>query len=232
MCGVAAQTRRALDWFIPKSKAEKIWDGELADSYNIRPTDPAFIVTETDKGKVLDMMKFGLIPSFANTDKMEFATFNAKVETIEQLASYKTPFKKHQFGIMVVDGYFEFLKQDKERIPFYFTLKNGEPMLLACLYEVNTRASDKPIKSFTIITVSSNEVVGEIHDKKRMPAQLSFEDAMEWLNPDTEPERAKELLITFPDEPMQRFMVSKMVNNSRSAGSDLILPLESPLNSL
>jgi len=54
--------------------------------------------------------------------------------------------------------------------------------------------------TFAVITVPSNELVGQIHD--RMPAILKPESYERWLEPDPH-----DLLITYPSEPMTMWPV-------------------------
>ena len=58
-----------------------------------------------------------------------------------------------------------------------------------------------------MITVPSNELVGQIHD--RMPAILKPESYDRWLSLDPDP---PDLLITYPSEPMTMWPISTRVN--------------------
>jgi len=68
----------------------------------------------------------------------------------------------------------------------------------------NTREWER---TFAIITVSSNELVGQIHD--RMPAILAPASYDRW--PGTEPD-PRDLLITYPSDPMTMWPISTRVN--------------------
>lgn len=225
MCGAYSQTRRGLEYFINKAKAEKLWEGwdfsipELvSDRWNVRPTQVS-VVMDNDK---LEMRAFGLIPSWAKDAKMTFATFNARSETIDEKATFRKPFKENR-GIVIIDGYYEFAKVDKESIPYFFTVKGEPAFAIAVLCDENTIASDKEIKSFSIVTVPANAEFESIHP--RMPAILTQDEAEEWLNPDSGTDRLKSLLRPFPADLMNHWMVSKMVNSNRSEGSELINPI-------
>jgi putative SOS response-associated peptidase YedK len=58
-------------------------------------------------------------------------------------------------------------------------------------------------RTFAIITVPSNELVGQIHD--RMPAILEPAGYERWLGLETDPH---DLLITYPSEPMMLWPIS------------------------
>ncbi len=222
MCGAYSQTRRGLEYFIAKAKSEKLWEGWdlsipglVTDKWNTRPTQVS-VVMDNDK---LNLRIFGLIPSWSKDDKMQFATFNARSETIDEKATFRKPFKENR-GIIIIDGYYEFAKVNKEAIPYFFTLKGESAFAVAVLCDENTVASDKEIKSFSIVTVPANSEFESIHP--RMPAILNEKEAEEWLNPDSGTDRLKSLLKPFPSELMEHWQVSKLVNNSRSEGPELI----------
>jgi hypothetical protein len=62
-------------------------------------------------------------------------------------------------------------------------------------------------RTFAVITVPSNELVGQIHN--RMPAILKPETYDRWLGLEPDP---YELLITYPSEPMTMWPISTRVN--------------------
>jgi putative SOS response-associated peptidase YedK len=70
--------------------------------------------------------------------------------------------------------------------PYRFVVKNRPVFSYAGLWSqwVNPTTKEK-YRSFSIITTDSNELVGEIHDKKRMPVILSKENEAAWLSKDT-----------------------------------------------
>jgi putative SOS response-associated peptidase YedK len=87
-------------------------------------------------------------------------------------------------------------------------MKDGSPFGLAGLWEnwrnPTTRAWER---TFAIITVPSNELVGQIHH--RMPAILEPSGYHRWLGLDPDP---PDLLITYPFEPMTMWPISTRMN--------------------
>jgi putative SOS response-associated peptidase YedK len=68
------------------------------------------------------------------------------------------------------------------------------------------------IQSCTILTTTSNEVVGRIHD--RMPVILNPTDYDRWLDPSIqEPAVLKPLLRPYSADEMMAYPVSTRVNN-------------------
>ena len=87
-------------------------------------------------------------------------------------------------------------------------MKDGSPFGLAGIWEnwrnPNTGEWER---TFVIVTVPSNELVGQIHE--RMPAILERAGYDRWLGHETDPH---DLLITYPSEPMTMWPISTRVN--------------------
>ena len=77
------------------------------------------------------------------------------------------------------------------------------------------------VRTFTIITVPSNELIARIRD--RMPAILRPADYERWLGSEPDPH---DLLITFASEPMKMWPISKRVNSPRNDDEDLLAEVD------
>jgi putative SOS response-associated peptidase YedK len=94
-----------------------------------------------------------------------------------------------------VDGFFEWraIKASRKQ-PYAIAMKDGSPFGLAGLWEnwcdPNTGEWER---TFAVITVASNELVGQIHN--RMPVILHPKSYYRWLSLDPDP---SDLLITYP----------------------------------
>jgi len=113
--------------------------------------------------------------------------------------------------ILPVDGFFEWkaIKGQKARQPFAIAMKDGSPFGIAGLWE-NWKhpASGEWVRTFAIITVPANELVGTIHD--RMPAILHKEDYEKWLGPEPAPHH---VLRPFPSALLRMWPISRRVNS-------------------
>ena len=98
---------------------------------------------------------------------------------------------------MPVDGFYEWKKVGKEKRPYLIGMATGEPFTLAGLWENwKDPASGEWVRTFTIITTDSNELVRELHD--RMPVVIGADDRDRWLTGDD----PQELLRPYPAELM------------------------------
>ena len=97
-------------------------------------------------------------------------------------------------------------------------MKDGSPFGLAGLWE-NWRnpSTGEWERTFAIITVPSNELVGQIHD--RMPAILEPAGYERWLGLEPDPH---DLLITYPSEQMTMWPISTRVNKPENDDPSLL----------
>jgi putative SOS response-associated peptidase YedK len=128
--------------------------------------------------------------------------------------------------IILADGFYEWqkLKGAKNKVPYRFQMKNGQPFAFAGVWQIQKDEQDNKIPHCAIITTSPNKVVKKVHD--RMPAILLQEDEQEWLNPDLETEQVLKLIKPYPDTEMTFFPISTMVNNYIYDTEEIIKPAE------
>lgn len=121
---------------------------------------------------------------------------------------------------MPIDGFFEWraIKGARVKQPYAIAMKDGSPFGLAGLWEnwrnPNTGEWER---TFAIITVPSNSLVEQIHD--RMPAILKPATYERWLGPERDPH---DLLITYPSEPMTMWPISTRVNTPENDDPSLL----------
>ena len=53
------------------------------------------------------LAKFGLIPSWAKDEKIARHTYNARSETAAEKPSYRTAWRQRQYGLVLVDNFYE-----------------------------------------------------------------------------------------------------------------------------
>ncbi len=201
---------------------EPTWVGPR---YNIAPTQQVLAVTN-DGTRQGEMMRWGLVPSWAKDIKIGNRMINAVSETAATKPAFRSAFRRRRC-LVLADGFFEWRKEGKKRVPLYFTQKSGEPMAFAGLWENWKSAEDEWVRSCTILTTAANSFIEPVHN--RMPVILSAETEPLWLDPMTEtPTNLEPLLVPAPPELLEVREVSPVVNNARSEGPDCIAPVTPP----
>lgn len=184
----------------------------LEPRYNVAPSQPVAVVPNDGENR-LDFFVWGLIPSWAKDPKIGYRMINARAETVDQKPSYKAAFRRRRC-LVLADGFFEWKRDpgSKSKTPMYIKLKSGDPFGMAGLWEIWHNGDGSEVRSCTIITTESNELLSEIHD--RMPVILPEERYQLWLNPDEcDPAELKPLLIPYFSDQMMAYPVSRLVNN-------------------
>lgn len=196
----------------------------LPPRYNIAPTDEAEVVIEEDHMRVLKRMTFGLVPSWAKDVQFGLHCLNARAETVAEKPAFRDAFRKRR-GLVVADGFFEWLRDGKTKRPFRFLNKNGQPFGLAGLWDVWKSPEGNSLWTFAIITTEANDLLATIHD--RMPVIIGPENYGKWLARDvTDPAALLPLLKPYPSEAMTSYEVSTYVSNSANKGPAGVAPLQ------
>jgi putative SOS response-associated peptidase YedK len=188
--------------------------------YNVCPTDPADVVVPNGDARELVQMRWGLVPFWwdKSVKELRLSTFNARVETVATKQFFREPFRQRRC-LMPVSGYFEWEETPAGKQPYYFTARDGSPILtVAGLWDQwKNRESGERIKSCAMIICEPNDFVREVHD--RMPVLLQPDQFDHWLSG----KMTVEELRPAPNDYLQRWAVSKRVNSSKAEKDDATL---------
>jgi putative SOS response-associated peptidase YedK len=200
------------------------WDklGDYRPRWNAAPTTNLPVVTAAQGGRTLEVMRWGLIPSWAKDIKISRATFNARAEGIDTKPAFRGAWQAARRCLVVADGYYEWRQSDRQ--PFALALGNRGLMTFAGLWDSWRAPDGNMIKSFAIITTRANELAATIHD--RMPVILAPDGWAAWLGEigATQGE-LKAMLKPYPSERMALWPVDKRVGNVRNDTPDLFEPI-------
>ncbi len=142
---------------------------EDKENYNAHPYQDLPVIKKYTNGNTLENLKWGIIPSWSK--KKEFKPLiNARLETIDEKISFKKLIKLTRC-IAVADGFYEWKREDKNKVPHYFLREDKKIMYIAAIYENN---------QFCLITEEATRNVIDIH--KRQPVILNENDVNRYLN--------------------------------------------------
>lgn len=197
----------------------------LVPRYNIAPTQEVLSVVNDGQGNLGEMMRWGLIPSWAKDPSIGNRMINARAETLTTKPSFRTAFKKRRC-LIPADSFYEWRRLNGSRRPMRIMLKSGEPFAFAGLYETWKDPEGQSVRSCTIITTDSNTLIQPVHD--RMPVILPRDAEVAWLDPGFEDTGALlELLVPYPSEEMTAYEVSKLVNSPHNESPEVTAPVQS-----
>ncbi len=155
-------------------------DLDFSPSWNIAPTALInSIVADENENRHLKLMHWGLIPSWAKDKTIGNKLINARGETVSSKPSFRNAFKRSRC-LIPASGFYEWKIENGKKHPWYFSLKSGEPMAFAGLWETWSPKDGEEIESCCIITTQANSFMEPIHD--RMPVILNPGQWALWLS--------------------------------------------------
>ncbi len=196
---------------------------DFAHRYNIAPTQSVVTIRADADGRSYgDFQRWGLIPPWADDPGVGSKMINCRSESAFAKPAFRRAFQE-QRCLVPVSGFYEWQAAGKAKQPWYLTLKSGDPAAFAGLWELWNGPDQKPIETFTILTTTANDFMGEVHD--RMPIALAREVWPAWLDPSmTEVDVVQSLLVPSLEE-WRRVPVSSLVNNVRHDTPDCVKPV-------
>jgi putative SOS response-associated peptidase YedK len=191
--------------------------------YNAYPNHDKYklpVITEEVPDKIL-MFYWGILPVWWKRDQR--GLINVKYETLRDKNTFHKDLAERRC-LVLADGFYEWKGEKGHKTPYHIRLKTGEPFAFAGVFETN-KVAGRELENFAIITTAPNELMSSIHN--RMPVILNRDAEAQWLNPDTTPEEALDILAEpVPAEDMEAYQVSNKVNRPTYDNADLLLPIE------
>src|ERR1700722_6772791 len=93
---------------------------ELPRRFNIAPTQPIAVIRKPNH---LELLRWGLL-------SVKHGGINVRVETVARAPAYRNSFR-HRRCLVIVDGFFEWRRREKEKQPFFVRRNDGKPFALA-----------------------------------------------------------------------------------------------------
>ncbi len=183
---------------------------ELPANYNVAPTQEVAAVLEEDGGRRLEVLRWGLIPPWADAPQMGSRMINARSETAPEKPSFRRAFRERRC-LIPADGFYEWRRTNGAKQPYYIRMKEGRPFAFAGLWESWKDDGGPEIRSCAILTTKPNALAGEIHD--RMPVILPAGSYDVWLEPEADRDELYGLLAPYPEDEMEAYPVSRFVNS-------------------
>lgn len=186
-------------------------------NYNVCPTNDLAVVSHEGGARRLGAMRWGFLPKWYKSESDGPLLINARAETIAEKPAFRDAVRERRC-LIACDGFYEWSKDEAgNRLPWFVSRRDGEPMVLAGIWQVWDRA-ETPRKTCAIVTCAANEALSAVHT--RMPVILEPETWGKWLG---EEGRGAALLMKPAAEGVIRFhRVGREVNSNRASGPQLI----------
>jgi len=184
-------------------------------NFNVCPTNPVAVVTAEGGTRRLRAMRWGFIPAWYKAPNDGPLIINARAETVATKPAFRDAVRTRRC-IVPASGFYEWNTGDRgEKLPWYFTRADGQPMALAGLWQ-RWRDMD------TVAVVSTGAGPGMAGLHHREPVVLESADWPLWLG---ETGHGAAVLMKASAKGMltQPVRVSTAVNSNRASGSELIV---------
>jgi putative SOS response-associated peptidase YedK len=201
-------------------------DVEIRRRFNVAPADDVLAVTTDREGRPRgELLRWGLVPSWADTPDSRLKMINARVETVTERPAFRTAFERYRC-LIVADGFYEWNTPPDggRKQAFHIARSDGELFAFAGLWSIwRPPGGDGPkLRSCTILTTTPNSAVAPLHDRMPVILDRGAEDA--WLDPDTPRPLLLELLTPLPSEQTSVTAVGSAVNDARYDGPECLAP--------
>ena len=122
---------------------------------------------------------------------------------------------------MLANGFFEWQRTGAVRIPMHVVMRSGETFALAGLWSVWRDPDGNRIPSCPIITITASDLLRLNHDRMQVNLPRDREDFwLDWSVAD--PGVLGSVLTPYPDDAMEAYEVSTLVNSVANDGPEVI----------
>jgi putative SOS response-associated peptidase YedK len=189
--------------------------------YNMAPGQLGLVVVSEEHKRKAQLMKWGLVPNWADDPKMGYRMINARAESIDEKPAYKNLIKKTRC-LVLADGFYEWPSKGKSSRPYRFTLENEKPFAMAGLWTVWQKEGLDRLFSYTIITTKANKTVSRYHE--RMPVILDNLALEVWIDPQVKDQQTLKMVLTGQNPILNVTEASSLVNSAKNEGPELLIP--------
>ncbi|MFO0906092.1 MAG: SOS response-associated peptidase [Pirellulales bacterium] len=195
----------------------------LNPRYNIAPMQPLVALRRDDAGeRTVALLKWGLVPSWADDPKIGNRMINARSETVAEKPAFRAAFRRRRC-LVPADGYYEWRKVGKGKQPYLIYDARQRPFAMAGLWEAWEAPDGSVVETCTLLTTSANPRLCPLHD--RMPVILAEPDRTVWLDPHASSPTLQALLRPAPEDVLEFHPVSTLVNSPLHESAECLEPV-------
>lgn len=240
MCGRYASTKDPAR-LAAEFAATDATGGSTGADYNVAPTKqvPAVVqrhprdsAGEPDPDRTersLRLMRWGLVPRWADDPKIGNRMINAKAETVTAKPAFRTAIRRRRC-LLPADGWYEWRRDGDRKQPYFMTRPDGASLALAGIWETwhdpSAEEGAPPLVTCSVLTTEAVGPLTGVHE--RMPLALPAATWEAWLDPDRG--EVAELLVPHRElvDSLELRPVSSAVNDVRNNGAELVAPVADP----
>lgn len=216
MCG-------RMSLFTPQSELERQFSATAAEAieprYNVAPREDVAVVRDDAPGTI-DLLEWGLLPSWVEDPDEHSYPINARAETVAEKPTFAEAFEQRRC-LVLADGFYEWASTPTGKQPHRVQRTDGDPFAMAGLYE-RWEGGGRERETVTIVTTEPNGVVEPLHH--RMAVVLDGAERETWLG-EADPATHQSLLDPAPAEDWESYPVSTRVNDPSNDDPAIVEPV-------
>jgi putative SOS response-associated peptidase YedK len=192
--------------------------------YNIAPTQPVAVVRVLGGRRQLNLVRWGLVPSWVEDPRDFSLLINARAETAAERPAFSAALR-YRRCLFPATGFYEWRRgSNGVRQPYWIRARSTGLIALAGLWETWSDRDGGEIDTACILTTSANATVAPVHD--RMPVIIAPGDFDRWLANRGDPsDEIADLLRPPPDDLLEAVPIGDRVNDVANDGPDLQDPV-------
>jgi putative SOS response-associated peptidase YedK len=194
---------------------------EIRQRYNVAPTDEVLTVTTDKQGTPRgELLRWGLVPSWAKDRSIGSKLINARVETAAEKPAFRRAFERYRC-LIIADGFYEWRRMPGgPKQPFHITRDDHEPFAFAGLWSIWSADEQRTLRTCTILTTAANPAIAALHD--RMPVILTPGHEQDWLDLDAPTDHLREILAGLPARHTELTEAGFAVNDVHNDGPECL----------
>jgi len=199
---------------------------QFSPSFNVGPARYVPVIRMHDGEVEGVMLRWGLIPDWAEADASKACATTASISTVEHSPATRGAWERGRRCIVPMFGFYTWQQTGHgHRQPFFVRLVNRSVFGVAAVWDrTEAESGDDVIESCAPITVPANSLLAELQGStNEMPAILDRRDYAVWLT--AAPAVAKTVLRPLPQQHMIAHPVSPRINSFRYDDEQLIRPV-------
>lgn len=196
---------------------------EVRTRYNVAPGDEVLAVTTDRDGNPRgELLRWGLVPSWAGRPDTGLKMINARIETVAERPAYRRAFERYRC-LIIADGFYEWRRTPHgDKQAFHITRADGRVFAFAGLWSIWHGEGDHTLRTCTILTRAASSAIAPLHD--RMPVILDPGAECPWLERDRPRSQLHELLRSLDPNNTALRPVGPAVNDARYDGPECLAP--------
>jgi putative SOS response-associated peptidase YedK len=203
-----------------KTRYKKEFSDSKLPRYNVAPSQVMPIILNNNTIESVNC-KWGLIPSWSVNETSGTNLINIRAENLFQKNTFKTLINS-QRCLIPADGFYEWKKEFKQRVPYRITLSDKSIFSFAGIWDEWEYSDGTKCKTFGIITTEAKGELQDLHN--RMPVILKLEAEEQWLASATTEQDIVNIFENYTHQLFHIYKSHRIVNSSTIDSEECISP--------